>query len=419
MRQVDVVIVGGGIAGASLAGALAGDGLEVVVLEASERYEDRVRGESMMPWGVKEARQLGVEQLLLEAGGHVATAWVHYDDGVPTEVSEANPIPVAMMVPDVPGSLNLRHPDACRALAAAATAAGAELVRGVSDVEVVPGRAPLVRFSARGEARELAPRLVIGADGRNSTVRRQAGIPLHRQAEVHMIAGLLLDGLDGVPDDQDFLAGEGDLFMASFHQGGGRLRVYLCPGLAERHRFSGPDGVEHFLRASAFGCLPFGEQLARCRPAGPLATYAGDDSWTSEPFVDGVVLIGDAAGYNNPIIGQGLSISMRDARMVRDVVRGGDLATGAFAGYATERLERMRRLRHAATLMAAVFGEDGDDRAARRARFFELQQSEPLMLGLLVAIFGGPESGPPEAFDGRVLARVRGDATSSAVASGV
>ena len=30
-------------------------------------------------------------------------------------------------------------------------------------------------------------------------------------------------------------------------------------------------------------------------PAGPCATYAGDDTWTAAPFADGVVLIGDAA----------------------------------------------------------------------------------------------------------------------------
>jgi hypothetical protein len=31
------------------------------------------------------------------------------------------------------------------------------------------------------------------------------------------------------------------------------------------------------------------------------------------------------------------------------------------------------------------------------------------MMGLLVAVFGGPEIGPPEAFDGRLLAALHGD----------
>ena len=114
MPSVDVVIVGGGIAGAALATALARDGRGVTVLEASTQYEDRVRGESMLPWGVSEARELGVEQIFLDAGAHVAPAWVHYDGAVPTSVTESNPIPVGMMLPDIHGSLNLRHPDAVR-----------------------------------------------------------------------------------------------------------------------------------------------------------------------------------------------------------------------------------------------------------------------------------------------------------------
>ena len=39
-----------------------------------------------------------------------------------------------IMVPDIDGSLNLRHPDACQSLPDAAAAAGATVVRGVSDV---------------------------------------------------------------------------------------------------------------------------------------------------------------------------------------------------------------------------------------------------------------------------------------------
>ena len=58
MESCDVVVVGAGIGGSALATALAGDGLQVRVLEQTVEYEDRVRGESMMPWGVAEARAL-------------------------------------------------------------------------------------------------------------------------------------------------------------------------------------------------------------------------------------------------------------------------------------------------------------------------------------------------------------------------
>ena len=81
--DADVVIVGGGIAGTALAAALGRAGIDVIVLEAAEVYRDRVRGETMLPWGVSEARRLGVEQALLGAGAHVATAWVRYDAHIP------------------------------------------------------------------------------------------------------------------------------------------------------------------------------------------------------------------------------------------------------------------------------------------------------------------------------------------------
>ncbi|MGB9279946.1 MAG: hypothetical protein WCB57_07650 [Pseudonocardiaceae bacterium] len=44
------------------------------------------------------------------------------------------------------------------------------------------------------------------------------------------------------------------------------------------------------------------------------------DSWTEQPYAPGAVLIGDAAGWNDPIIGQGLSIALRDVRMATDVL---------------------------------------------------------------------------------------------------
>lgn len=414
MQHVEVVIVGGGIAGASLAAALAGDGRSVLVLEASEEYRDRVRGESMVPWGVREARELGVEQALLDAGAHVTPVWHQYDPAVPADVAASNPIPAGVMVPDIPGSLNLRHPDACQALIDLAAARGAEVRRGVSEVEVVPGAAPAVRYAVDGARHEVTARLVVGADGRNSQVRKESGIPLQRQEEVHMVAGLLLGDVQGLPDHTDFLAFEGDLFMAGFQQNGGRMRLYLCPGVSEKHRFSGPGGLEEFRRSSAFSCLPFGDSLPKATPIGPLATYPGDDSWAPVPYADGVVLIGDAAGYNDPIIGQGLSISMRDARSVRDAVRDagpgtGGFDTGAFQAYAAERLERMRRVRYVATLMSASYGHDPVERDAVRRRMLDLQAAgDPLFMGMIISVFAGPETGPADAFDGRLLAQIRG-----------
>jgi menaquinone-9 beta-reductase len=57
------------------------------------------------------------------------------------------------------------------------------------------------------------------------------------------------------------------------------------------------------------------------------------------------VLIGDAAGHNDPGIGCGLSVAMRDARRVRDLVLAGARSADDFVPYGAERFERIRRLR--------------------------------------------------------------------------
>jgi 2-polyprenyl-6-methoxyphenol hydroxylase-like FAD-dependent oxidoreductase len=255
---------------------------------------------------------------------------------------------------------------------------------------------------------EVQASLVVGADGRASTVRKQTGITLERQEPISYIAGLLLEGLDDVPDDHDVLAGEGDGFFVLFHQGGGRARAYIAPGLSGQHRFSGPNGTREFLAAWNLTCYPWSDHIVNATPAGPIATYPGDDTWTATPYADGVVLVGDAAGHNDPVIGQGLSIAMRDARTVRDLVLNGARTADSFASYGAERYGRMARLRFIADILAMTFAEDADNRHARRALFLERQAAmDPETMTLLAASFAGPENMPEEAIDPTMLDRIR------------
>jgi 2-polyprenyl-6-methoxyphenol hydroxylase-like FAD-dependent oxidoreductase len=399
----DVLIVGGGIAGSSLAYALASAGRSVTVLESSTEYEDRVRGESVMPWGVKEARNLGVEQVLLDAGAHVTPAWLQYVEGV----GEPAMLPMSMMIEGISGTLNLRHPDACQALIGAAAAAGATVVRDVHDVKLRAGQPVSITYSTDRPG-EAHARLVVGADGRSSTVRRQAGISLQRDDPANYIAGLLVDGLAGIPDDHDVMVGEGDLLLLMFHQGGGRARLYVGLGRSGQRRFAGPGAAAQFLAAWRPGCYPLAELVAAGSPAGPCATYPGDDTWTDTPFADGVVLVGDAAGYNDPIVGQGLSIALRDARIVRDLILDGARQPADFAPYGRERSERMRRLRLIADVVSVTFVEDAGNRLARRAFLGEKMASmDAEVFPLVVGFMTGPETIPGQVVHPEILDRIR------------
>ena len=402
----DVVIVGGGIAGSALAYALASQGLGVTVLESSTEYEDRVRGESMMPWGVREARDLGVERVLLDAGAHVAPVWLQYFEGA----DEPAMVPMSMAIEGIPGALNIRHPDACQALIDAAAAAGATVVRGVRGVKLSAGQDVSITYSSGSSDRagKARARLVVGADGRSSTVRRQAGISLQRDDPINYLAGLLVVGLAGIPDEHDVMIGDGDLLLLMFHQGGGRARLYVAMGRSGQRRFAGPDAAAQFLAAWQPGCYPLSELVAAGSPAGPCATYPGDDTWTDSPFADGIVLVGDAAGHNDPIVGQGLSIAMRDARIVRDLILDGARHPADFAPYGRERSERMRRLRLIADVVSVTYAEDADNRLARRAFVGEKMASmDAEVFPLLVGFMAGPETVPDHLVDRGILDRIR------------
>src|ERR1700676_5621003 len=101
----DVVVVGGGIAGSAFAKAAAERGVGVTVLERQTAYRDKVRGEYLTPWGVEEARLLGVQDALIAQGGTWITHFVGYDENMPPEAAEASPIRTANFRPDVPGAM--------------------------------------------------------------------------------------------------------------------------------------------------------------------------------------------------------------------------------------------------------------------------------------------------------------------------
>lgn len=394
--DTDVAIVGGGIAGSTLAMVLARGGLEVVVRERQLRYADRVRGENLHPWGVAEARHLDIYDLLLAAGGHVVQAYVDYGDGDDPDAAEAAPVTLSHLFDNVPGEINLAHPAACDALAAAAAKAGAEMLYGVSHLEVTPGQTPQVAYRLDGAAQQLTCRLVVGADGRSSRVRRQAGIRLQRAAGTHLITGLLVDDLDIDPGRNVVSIGE-DVWMVTFPQGAGRARVYLCPGTDDPQRYTGAAGIERFLTASCFDAVPNGELWAQALPGGPCRTFPADDTWTDQPFAEGVVLIGDAAGYNNPLIGQGLALALRDVRIVSErLLANKTWDLGTFLAYGTERAERLRRMRCVAQLHATVSTTFGPAGRRLRRDLHKRRHDDPDLLAPTMAILTGPDHVDPQ-----------------------
>lgn len=409
MDSYDLVIVGGGIGGSALATVTARAGKRVLLLERSEVFEDRVRGEWISPWGVVETQRLGLYDTLRDAGGHHVTRHVTYDESLDPAAAEAATLPLGVFKEGVPGPLCLGHPKHCQTLFDAAVAAGAEAWRGVNVTQVETGPTPSIRFEHDGRQTTARARLLIGADGRTSQVREAAGIALHQDPPHHWFAGLLVEGADAWSDDLEAIGTEGDFAFLAFPQGGGRVRVYGGYALGETGRFRGPEGPRRFLDTFRMRCAPNNAALAAGRPAGPLLSYFNNDSWTDEPFAPGVVLVGDAAGWNDPIVGLGLSITYRDVRIVSDLLLGTDDWTPpTFAPYAEERAERMRRLRFTAALQASLDMEFGEAAKARRASLHERAAADPTLRMHAFAVMAGPEALPPEVFTEAHRARVLG-----------
>jgi 2-polyprenyl-6-methoxyphenol hydroxylase-like FAD-dependent oxidoreductase len=407
--EYDLAIVGGGIGGSALATVMQRAGRSCLVLERTKEFPDRTKGEWIAPWGVAEVHRLGLFDVAAGARGHVIRRHVSFDPGLDPDEVLAAPTDLALL-PGVDGPMTQRHPDLCQALFDAAGAAGAVTRRGVDDVGVELEPRPVVTWADADGSHRATARLIVGADGRNSLVRRTFGFEMTKDPPHHLFSGLLVDGADDFPADLQAIGTERDVHFLAFPQGAGRVRLYLGFGLDQARRFSGPEGPQAFVEAFRFECMPDSAVLADATPVSPCATYPNEDTWTDVPVRDGVVLIGDAAGWNDPITGQGLSITMRDVRLVSEVLcAGDDWSPAALAPYVEERRERMRRLRFGASMQSAIYNEFGPAADARRRRAWARFEQEPELSLAVVSSMIGPDLAPAEVFTDDAWRRVLED----------
>src|SRR3984885_6588855 len=396
----DVVVVGAGFAGASIAAVLSRAGIEVLLLERQREYRARVRGEFMQPWGVLEARAAGLEDVIRSTQAVDGRYSVRFDELIEPSLAAASKQDNSTILPDVAGALCASHPGSCQALADEAVQAGAQLLRGVDGVRVQAGKRPAIAFR-NGAETELRPRLIIGADGRRSTVRRQSGIEANIEPATHVVAGLLVTGASQWPDDLYAIGVEGDLLFYVFPQGSGRARLYTSHANGQSARWAGPAGAQRLVQAFAgLRAVPDGMSLREITPAGPCATFSGEHLWCDTPYADGIVLLGGAGGYDDPATGQGLSLAMSDVRQLTELLLASpDWTAPAFRGYGERRAERLRRMRRVSKTYAALMTTFTDAGRARRDRYYAASGARQDQVRMaLGAMFLGPDRMPSEAF---------------------
>ncbi|HET8998033.1 MAG TPA: FAD-dependent monooxygenase [bacterium] len=367
MSSYDLVVVGGGLGGSTLGKALAEWGARVLVLERETRFKDRVRGEQMHPWGVAEARRLGIYDLLRASCGHELPWWDMYDG------------PRLILHRDLPNTtrqgaseFTFYHPVMQEVLFQAAVAAGAEVRRGAVVRDVRPGERPSVVIECGGRVDETQARLIVGADGRNSMTRKWGRFTVRRDPERLLIAGLLFDDMP-VADDTSYTVFNADLGqrVLLFPQGRGRVRAYLIYQQDSGRRFQGEGDIPQFVTASLETGAP-AEFYAGARAAGPLATFDGADTWAEHPYGNGVALIGDAAASNDPSHGQGQSLTVRDVRVLRDHLFSHEHWDAAGHAYADEHDHHYGVMHEVTRWFRDLFYTRGTEGEARRARAFPL-----------------------------------------------
>jgi len=373
--QYDVIIIGGGMAGASLAKRLAEQKIRTLVVEREGTFRDRVRGEGILPWGVTEAKALGIYELLRDACGHEVQQWntysgasssVIYRDLVTTTIHGA-------------GLLNFHHPEMQEVLLCAADTAGAEVWRGAKMIEVTPGAPPTVTVQRDGQKRRLSARLVICADGRNSYARLTAGFQVEREAAQLALAGLLFEGLAAPQDAISMfinprMPGQ---FATFFPLGKQRHRVYFVYTLqGQERRLCGVHNIPLFINECRQVGVPE-EWFASGAPVGPLAMFQGACTWVATPCRTGVVLVGDAAGASNPSFGCGLSLTLRDVRVLSEQLLATDDWEAATASYARQHDDYYAKLQRKEAWLTQLFFELGPAANQRRAYVMHLHRKEP------------------------------------------
>ncbi len=381
--RFDVVIAGGGFAGASLSGVLARAGLRVAVIERERQFRDRIRGEFTWPWGRAEIDRLGLLPVFESIGALPLQRIDEYADGTFAKSTDIVPRP----------GLTYRHAPLQDALLGWAADQGAEIVRPARVLGFEPGDPPTVRLDRNGTGATVSASLVVAATGRESAARTWAGGRSESDPEHHRFGGVAVEG--AAFREGSLLLGQNPPEQAmAFHLGEGISRFYLrtfddvvqTTGLARS-----------FESAIAYARSWFPDAvLANARPVGPLGFFPNSNTWASKLTAPGLALIGDAAGSADPSGGHGTSLVFRDVRVLSELLLASTDWAAALTQYETERHAYYDVIRARDRWYGEISAGRGPEGAERRARQARARELDPALGGFGAIEFLGPDGLVPD-----------------------
>ena len=301
--MLDVLVVGAGPAGAVAAAVLARAGARVGILDRATFPRDKLCGDTVNPGTIAILTRLGLASSLAACGLPI--------DGM--RVSGANGVVVEGRYPAGVCGRALVRRDFDWMLLQDAMAAGAQFEPGVTvrTAIVENGRVTGVRT---GDGGEFRAKVTIAADGRRSTLAFGLGLASHPARPRRWAIGAYID-VAGDAASRRF----GEMHVRASHY----IGIAPVPGALTNvclvtpwQAGDAPLGDPRRIIAGALASDPrlrdrFAGAPMATTPVvlGPLAVDA------HETPMDGLLLAGDAAGFIDPMTGDGLRLAIRGAEL--------------------------------------------------------------------------------------------------------
>ena len=297
----DVLIVGGGPAGLAAGIVLAEAGISTLLCERKKLPVDKFCGEGLMPTGVTYLQQLGVQKFL-PTHSFFSFKGIRYHSprGVIAEVEFA----------EGPG-LGIRRTALSQALLQRAQELDFLDIAQETKIQTIEyGKEGVI---LRTKDRSFKTRLLIGADGHNSLVRHWAGLKGSPAPSKRWGAGLHL----AMPPWSSFV---------EVHWGQG-IEAYVTPTSEEQvgivflwdRNSNLPIAKGNQRLSSLFQFFPYLQQRLdgeltqlSYRMLGPLCRQV------TSVTADGILLIGDAAGFLDALTGEGVSVALAEALSLKE-----------------------------------------------------------------------------------------------------
>jgi squalene monooxygenase len=298
--DAEVVIGGGGIAGAVAAVALGQLGFRVLLIEPGQHR--RQGGEVLHPRGVALLSQLGLLTGLHDAGSTEIRGFQVRD-------REGGNAYLCYATAGLESGIALEHERIHSVLFSAARRCPSVAIIDRKRVTGVIQRGDVIetRLSGPGGEATVRSSLLVGADGSLSRIRDLVGISAQWR-QVSRLSAISIPA-DALPDPGvgHVFAGGGGASLA-YPIGGGRARLMVD------HRDAAPQTIEGFTALLAMGCPDnFRQKVADLRDDQCVRQFPTKVVAVGTPFRGRVVLIGDAAGTCHPLTASGMTSGIADA----------------------------------------------------------------------------------------------------------